>query len=62
MSSLSPGPGRTYLYGLYGSLIAVVSGVIVYLEGGTGYGGFCVAAIGMIWTVIRFYKEKKNRK
>lgn len=59
MRSIVPGPGRTYLYGLYGTLIALASGVTVYFEHG---GGFCyeffVASVGMVWTVIRFMKER----
>jgi hypothetical protein len=61
-SPLVPGPGRTYLYGVYGSLIGLASCIALYLEGEHYLHDLCVTLIGMIWTVARFSKENKASK
>ncbi len=61
MSWFSPGPGRTYLYGLYGTLIALVSGGVIYLNGGTGYlSEAYVVLVGAFWTIVTFLKERNH--
>ena len=54
-----PGPGRTYLYGLYGTLIALASGLMLYVEQRSYSPEVYAACLGAVWTLVRLLKEKR---
>ena len=62
MSLLRPAPGRRYLHGVFGSLLAFGSGILDFWEGSSGYvEDFAIGTIGSVLTAMLYLKDRKGK-
>jgi hypothetical protein len=62
MLNLSPGPNRTYIYGVYCTVSALILGGCSYVEGLDYKGLLITSALAAIWTAVRFTKEQRHSR